>query len=42
MSKKHYPPEFREQIVVLARSGRSLSSLAREFEPFGMPISAVG
>ena len=33
MSRKHYPKEYREQIVALARSGRSLSSLAREFEP---------
>ena len=33
MSRKHYSPEFREQLVALARSGRSLSSLAREFEP---------
>ncbi len=28
-----YPPEFKAQIVELARSGRSLSALAREFEP---------
>lgn len=28
-----YPPEFREQIVALHRSGRSIESLAREFEP---------
>jgi transposase len=30
--KSPYPPEFRAQIVELARSGRSLSSLAKEFE----------
>ena len=29
--KSPYPPEFRAQIVELARSGRSLSSLAKEF-----------
>ncbi len=28
-----YPPEFREQIVELHRTGRSVSELAREFEP---------
>jgi transposase len=28
-----YSPEFRRRIVELARSGRSLSSLAREFDP---------
>ncbi|MXZ56708.1 MAG: transposase [Gammaproteobacteria bacterium] len=33
MSRKHYPEEYREQIVKLARAGRSIASLAREFEP---------
>ena len=28
-----YPPEYRERLVELARSGRSPASLAREFEP---------
>ena len=28
-----YPPEFRRQIVELARSGRTAAELAREFEP---------
>ena len=28
-----YPPEFRQQIVELARTGRSIAELAREFEP---------
>ena len=28
-----YPPEYKERIVELARSGRSPGSLAREFEP---------
>ena len=33
MSRKHYPAEYREQIVKLARAGRSIASFAREFEP---------
>ncbi|MCY3540750.1 MAG: transposase [Gammaproteobacteria bacterium] len=33
MSRKHYPEEYREQIIKLARAGRSVASLAREFEP---------
>jgi len=28
-----YPPEYRRRLVELARSGRSIKSLAREFEP---------
>ncbi|MYD45034.1 MAG: transposase [Gammaproteobacteria bacterium] len=32
MSRKHYPEEYREQIVKLARAGRSAASLAQEFE----------
>ena len=28
-----YPPEYREQLIELARAGRSAGSLAREFEP---------
>ena len=28
-----YPPEFRRQIVELARAGRSVQELAEEFEP---------
>ena len=28
-----YPPEFRRQIVELARAGRTAAELAREFEP---------
>ena len=28
-----YRPEFREQIIALARAGRSIVDLAREFEP---------
>ena len=33
MASKTYPKELREKIVALARTGRSPSSLAREFEP---------
>ena len=33
MSRKHYPAEYREQIVKLACAGRSIASLAQEFEP---------
>ena len=29
MSRKHYPAEYREQIVKFARAGRSTASLAR-------------
>ena len=32
-SRPPYPPEFRQQIVELARNGRSVADLAREFEP---------
>jgi transposase len=37
MPKSHrpYPPEYRERIIELVRSGRSPESLAREFEPSG-------
>jgi transposase len=32
-SRPPYPPEFREQIVALVKSGRSPEELAKEFEP---------
>jgi len=32
-SRPPYPAAFREQIVALARAGRSVPDLAREFEP---------
>lgn len=35
-----YPPEFREKIVALALSGRSVEQLAREFEPCAHTIHA--
>jgi transposase len=28
-----YPPEYRRRIIELARAGRSVNELAREFEP---------
>ena len=35
-----YSPEYREQIVALARTGRSVEALAREFEPCAHTIYA--
>ena len=35
---RRYPPEFRQQMVDLVRSGRSPGSLAREFEPSDQTI----
>ena len=32
-TRNPYPAKFREQIVALARTGRSVEDLAREFEP---------
>ncbi len=32
-TRNPYPAEFREQIVALADTGRSVEELAREFEP---------
>ena len=32
-TRNPYPAEFRDQLIALARSGRSVESLAREFEP---------
>ena len=34
-----YPADFRDQIIALARSGRSVESLAREFEPCAATIA---
>lgn len=33
-----YPPEYRDQIIALARSGRSPQDLAAEFEPSSQTI----
>jgi transposase len=40
MSRRHteYPAEFRRQIVELHRAGRSVRSLAQEFEPSDQTI----
>ena len=32
-TRNPYPAEFRDQIVALARAGRGVEELAREFEP---------
>jgi len=32
-TRNPYPTEFRAQLVALARAGRSVESLAREYEP---------
>lgn len=37
-SRPPYPTEFRQQIVELARAGRSVAELAAEFEPSGETI----
>jgi len=37
-TRNPYPTEFRDQIVALARGGRSVESLAREFEPCAATI----
>lgn len=37
-TRKPYPPDFRQQIVELARAGRSVTELAKEFEPSGETI----
>ncbi len=37
-TRNPYPAEFTEQIVALARTGRSVEDLAREFEPCAATI----
>mgnify|MGYP003951845415 CR=1 FL=1 len=37
-TRNRYPAEFRDQLVGLAQSGRSVESLAREFEPCAATI----
>ena len=39
-TRNPYPAEFREQIIALVRSGRSVEDLAREFEPCVATIHA--
>ncbi len=36
--RRIYPPEFRRQLIALARAGRSADSLAKEFEPSAQTI----
>ena len=37
-TRNPYPTEFRAQLVALARAGRSVESLAREYEPCAATI----
>ena len=37
-TRNPYPAEFRDQIIALARAGRSVEALAREFEPCAATI----
>jgi len=37
-TRSPYPPEFRQQMVELVRSGRNPEDLAREFEPSAQAI----
>ena len=37
-TRPRYPLEFKEQIVALARAGREVEDLAREFEPSAKTI----
>lgn len=37
-TRNPYPTEFRERMVALARAGRSVESLAREYEPCAATI----
>ncbi|MCG3133973.1 MAG: Insertion element IS6110 uncharacterized 12.0 kDa protein [Planctomycetes bacterium] len=37
-SRPPYPPEFRQQMIELVRSGRSPESLEKEFEPSAQTI----
>ena len=38
-TRNPYPADFRDQIIALARAGRSVESLAREFEPCAATIA---
>lgn len=38
MAKRTYPPEFRQQLIALARAGRTPEALAKEFEPSAQAI----
>jgi transposase-like protein len=36
--RKRYPPEFRRQLIELARAGKNPTALAKEFEPSAQTI----
>ncbi len=38
ISRRPYPPEFRQQMIDLVRVGRTPESLSREFEPTAQTI----
>lgn len=38
MARRTYPPEFRQQLIALARAGRTPEALAQEFEPSAQTI----
>ena len=38
MARRTYPPKFREQLIALARAGRTPEALAQEFEPRAQTI----
>ena len=38
-TRNPYPADFRAQIIALARAGRGVESLAREFEPCAATIA---
>ncbi len=38
-TRNPYPADFRDQIVALAHAGRSIETLAREFEPCAATIA---
>ena len=40
-TRNPYPAEFREQMVALVRTGRSVESLAREYEPCAVSYSPM-
>ena len=40
-TRNPYPADFRDQIIALARAGRSVESLAREFEPCAGTIAVT-
>lgn len=37
-TRRPYPPEFRQQLIALAKAGRTPEELAKEFEPSAQTI----